>query len=256
MVKSRQSRDNYPHAPEIECAFPLHAFGPRPDAVGILGGKEAAPRTGHAAPDVCQGFPRNQGKKRITGGLQRLQQNADELRLVIEHLLKMRNTPCSVNGVAVKSAAKMVIDSSFRHLPQGCRGHDGAVLAPLVPGHAEQERKDGGSGKFRRTPEPARIAVKRASEDLECGGEHGRTGHRRRPGGGDALAKMPDEPAGSRQNMFTVAQPRFVDPGEQIGKADPAVPFCRGKIGSAVKRLQVRRQEHGHGPSTRLPQAL
>src|SRR5262245_51329583 len=46
----------------------------------------------------------------------RLGGRAQELALVVEHLLEVRDTPVPVDAVAMEAAAELVVDAAERHL--------------------------------------------------------------------------------------------------------------------------------------------
>ena len=52
---------------------------------------------------------------------------AQQLGVVVEHLLKVRNHPALVHAVAMKSSGKLVVDAAPRHL---LKRHDKGVAAP------------------------------------------------------------------------------------------------------------------------------
>ena len=85
--------------------------------IGILRGIEPAVFTIrkpfiHPANDVA----RNLGKKFRAGHLISVHIVLQQLGVVIAHLLEVRHDPALVYGVSMKSAGKLVVDSSVRHL--------------------------------------------------------------------------------------------------------------------------------------------
>ena len=68
--------------------------------------------------------------ERISGNLCRLDVRDDELRLVVEHLLEMRDAPVAVDGIAMETAAEMVAHTATRHGPQRQQHHIARLLVP------------------------------------------------------------------------------------------------------------------------------
>ena len=51
-----------------------------------------------------------------SGGLISLQVVHNQQRVVIEHLLEMRNPPLGVGGVAVEASANVIVDAAGGHM--------------------------------------------------------------------------------------------------------------------------------------------
>src|SRR5947209_3059046 len=87
-------------------------------AVGILSGKKAAALRGHVAADVIENVARDGFEKRIARNLKRFQIRDRQLRLVVEHFFEMRDVPIGVNGIAMETAAEVVVHSTGGHFSE------------------------------------------------------------------------------------------------------------------------------------------
>ena len=77
----------------------------------------------------------------VAGCLVGLEIEANEERVVVEHLLEVRHQPVRIDRVAVEAATDLVVDAARRHAPERRRHHvEEPVLAGHVPG-AEEERE-------------------------------------------------------------------------------------------------------------------
>ncbi len=151
-------------------------------AVGVLGGIETAFRAGEIAHDIHERVLGNRGIEVLAGGLGRFEIREHQLRLVVEHLLEMRNAPLRVHGIAVKAAADMIAHPAERHRAQRVRRHAQRRLAEVAPGRAarvlaQEKQQLRRPRKLRRIAESAvalveglLIAVERDIERI-CTGE-------------------------------------------------------------------------------------
>ena len=112
-----------------------------------------------------------------------------QLRLIVEHLLEMRDVPIFIHGVTVKAPAQVVAHASRGHLAQGEKRHGFGAVCVVTPGARREAQKKidyGGPGKFRGAAEPSMFFVKTAGKTLESAQERclirNRTAHSRRPG--------------------------------------------------------------------------
>ena len=87
-------------------------------------------RTGMPVTTICVGVqPREQG-------------------VVVEHLLKVRDDPVGVGGVAVKASADLVVDSARGHAVQGQLDHLQGVRGAGAGVVSEQELQGRGLGEL------------------------------------------------------------------------------------------------------------
>ena len=87
-------------------------------AIGILRGIEPTLRVRHFTDDVVENLLNDPSIQRISGLLKRVEVNAAEQRIVVEHFLKMRHQPMVVDGVAMKSSPQLIVNAPECHLLQ------------------------------------------------------------------------------------------------------------------------------------------
>ncbi len=136
-------------------------------AVGVLGGVEATSRVGHLSRDVIEGLFGNGAIERLAGHLPGVQVDAGQLRVVVQHLLKMRRQPVVVNGVAVESATELIVHAPAGHGLQGLGYHlerQGIARGVVI---AQQKLQRHRLGELRRVAPPAVSPVKALPEVLE-----------------------------------------------------------------------------------------
>jgi hypothetical protein len=66
------------------------------------------------------------------------EERPDEARLVVQHLLEVRDDPLAVGAVAVEAAAEVVVESARGHRVERLAG-DGAVGVRVFAGRGAQE---------------------------------------------------------------------------------------------------------------------
>ena len=120
--------------------------------VGVLGRGEAALRQREVAEQVLAGLLDHLPVALLAGDHPRVQVRGDEQRVVVEHLLEVRDEPVGVHRVAVEAAADDVVHPARRHRVE--RGRDHLQLAA-----AEQELERRGRRELRRAAEAAPLGV-------------------------------------------------------------------------------------------------
>ena len=101
----------------------LADLGRRPDegrsllalGVGVLAGGEAAFGHPQLAQQVVERPRRGLEVAGLTRDLPGVHIHARELRVVVEHLLEVRDQPAGIRGVAVETAAKLITDTARGH---------------------------------------------------------------------------------------------------------------------------------------------
>ena len=227
-------------------------------AVGILGRIEPARRVGHVAQHVGERVLGDVEEERLACRLPRLEIRQRQLGLVVEHLLEMRHAPLGVDRVAVKPAADVIAHAAERHRPQRLGRHQQRRLRAAAAGRApgvlaQQQQQLRGTRKLRRLAEAAVPGVERQLELFDGDVERLRVRDRAllaraSPRAGDELQPI-EQLAGGMLDAGAVLLPHTRELAEQIEEARLAPPRRRRKVGAAVERLQVRRQEHRHRPA-------
>ena len=144
-----------------------------PLAVGVQRGGEAALVGAQLGQQEVGGLPGHPLGQRVAGLPPPARVDAEQLRVVVEHLLEVRHHPAAVDGVAREAAAELVEDPAAGHRPQRPVGHPGRVRGPRPGGVPEQElqhhrgRELGGAAEApRRRVEVAGQRPHRAREQV------------------------------------------------------------------------------------------
>src|SRR4051794_25307215 len=99
--------------------------------VGVFGGEKNTVFRGHVAAGVIQRIARDLLEQRLPRNLKRLEISDSELGLVIEHFFEMRDVPVGVDGIAMESAAEMIVHSAPGHFSKRENIHLQRVLAAI-----------------------------------------------------------------------------------------------------------------------------
>ena len=114
----------------------------------------------------------------VAGDLEGLQVGDGDLRLVVEHLLEVRDEPAVVHGVAMEAAAELIVHAAAGHLAQGEQHHVERFLVLGARVVAQQEVMHGDARKLGRAAEAAEARIEGAAEDGEGAFERGRVERR------------------------------------------------------------------------------
>ena len=128
-------------------------------AVGIGRAVESAARRGHFAQDVIVNVHGNRLEKVIACDLPGMQIEPAKLRVVIEHLLKMRHEPMGVDAVTGESAADLIVNPAMRHLPQCESRQVERLFVPRARMMAQQEFETDGIRELGLSAETAVFPV-------------------------------------------------------------------------------------------------
>jgi hypothetical protein len=170
-----------------------------------------------------------------------VQVRRDEQRVVIEHLLEVRDEPALVDRVAVKAATDQVVHPAERHPVERPRRH---LLLPA----AQQELERRGLRELRRRPPsaPARVEAlaQPAHGDVQQLGRQ-RIARRRELGrrahGFRQRLRLP-------RDVAAALSVRVRDRAQHLLKRRKPVARLVRKVRAADERLAVRRQEDRHRP--------
>ena len=125
--------------------------------VRVLRGGEAAVGQAQLAQQVVRGLLDDLAIARVPGHDPGVQVRRDEQRVVVQHLLEVRDQPLAVDGVAVEAAADEVVHPAERHRVERLR-HQLELVAP----QQELERRRG--RELRRVAEAAPHGIERAAQ--------------------------------------------------------------------------------------------
>jgi len=151
-----------------------------PDEVGALAARrvrvlrrgESAPGQEELAQRVVERVLHHPSPAAVTGNLVRVEVHGCQLRVVVEHLLEVRDRPRRIDRVAVEAAADLVVDASPLHLVEG---HDRGIEEPRVTvGEVAAEQEvDGGGMRELGSPSEATVAPVGQADQLRRGGLQG-----------------------------------------------------------------------------------
>ena len=125
---------------------PLDAVG-----VGVLRGGEAAPVDAHLAQQVVDCLLHDRPVALVASDDPGVEVRRGEKRVVVEHLLEVRDEPPGVHRVAVEAAADDVVEAAGRH-PVERAPHHPERLGPAAPQQQLDRRR---RRELRRHPEAA-----------------------------------------------------------------------------------------------------
>ena len=91
------------------------------------------------ARDELQGLLRHLAVARLTGQLPRMDVDARELRVVVEHLLEVRHEPDRVRGITCEATAQVVVDAARGHRIERPARHCQRPGITVLDVQAEQE---------------------------------------------------------------------------------------------------------------------
>ena len=95
--------------PDVERSFPRFFRPFRTRAVSIFRGIKPSLRIRHIPQDIVQRLACHSRKKRVLRAARGIEVRLNELRLVVEHLFKMRDPPLTVHGITVEPPADLVV---------------------------------------------------------------------------------------------------------------------------------------------------
>ena len=241
-----QHRLHLRRRPDVETAL-------RALAVRILAGEVAAVGRLHLAPEEGHGLADRPEEILVVGpgATPGLDVDANQLPLVVEHLLEVGHGPARVDAVAVEAAAELVVAAAPRHLATG-ENHvvqrlDALARRQGVAG-GEQQLQIRRSRELGRAAEAAVLRVgalqqarrrpdRRLDAGIPLGCALGALGN-----GGQDLP-------GAALDVRALLAPGPLDPDQELAERGQAVSRLRWEVGAAVERAPLRRTEDGEGPA-------
>ena len=218
--------------------------------VGVLAGRERAVGRRELADQVVEHALGDLAEARVTGLRPRVQVDPRELRVVVEHLLEVRDEPDRVGRVPVEAAAQLVVDAAVGHLLEVEAG-DRLGLG-VAAGHPAEQELDGHRLRELRGAAPAAVDPVEAAVDPGRGLVEERT---RRVVGGRAgvdallLHERRDQPRPRRFELVALLAPGARDALEHLAEGRHPVARLVRVVGAAVERPAVGRQEDRHRPA-------
>ncbi len=170
-----------------------------------------------------------------------------EDRVVVEHLLEVRDEPAVVHGIAVKAAADDVVEAARRHAVERRRDHRERLL--VAAPEEELERRRG--GELGGTPEAAECRLERRGDPSRGIGEERRRERLARRPRSRGRAQGAVDPRRLPLDVVAPLAPGVGDRAQELGEARDAVPRLGREVRARVERLRVRRHEDRRRPAAR-----
>ncbi len=247
----REQRLDLVAAPDVEPAFV--SFG-----VGIDARVEPAFRRAHLAQHPVRRVTRRPQEQRFAGGERRPRKHRQQLPVVVQHLLEMRNAPRGVDRITRKAAAQLVVDAALGHAGQGERGHVqrlqvgvgvARTRAPVAQAALDAWRlRELGGG-----PETAEAGIEIPFEQLPGGEQRGgaECGLAGRFAGGQALEGQ-GELGVLPLNVGCMSLEIPGHPAQHLGEPRHSLARLLRKVGSPEEGPAIRRrEEQGQRPAPR-----
>ncbi len=241
-------------AVRIEGGFDL---GGRPDkelafvplAVGVLRAVKAPFRRRHLTQHVVDRLLHDAAVERAAHGLPGMQIGAQQLGVVVEHLLEMGDEPVAVHAVAVKTAAKLVVDAALRHLFQRQFCHVKSVKIARAPVLGEGKVQRHRLRELGLAAEAAVLVVEIAAHLFQRGVQrvaaHLAPVCRQRGGAVEHGRQAP----GLIDHALALRPVRVGDGVQHLLETRHPIARLLGVIRAAVKGLAFGRQPDAHGPA-------
>ncbi len=193
------------------------------------------------------GDPLRQGR---SGRPPQMQIHPQQLGVVVEHLLEVRDGPGGVHAVAGEAARKLVVDPAASH--PLARGHD-HTQTRAVPGARrvpQQHLQQRGRRKLRCRPETAVGLVERAPGLFDRGRQELGRERRRRPACGvGRCGDLAHDVRAGRGHLVPARPPGACHRLQQLAERSHPRSRRRREVGTGVKRLARRGEEDGHRPT-------
>ena len=228
--------------PGVEAAF--LALG-----VGIERSVKAAAGRAHLAQRPLAGGVQHGVEARAGGDLRRLRVQAQQLAVVGEHFLEVRDAPFRIDRVTAKAAAQMVVDAAAGHLFERQQRHAQRLFIAAAGVFAQAALDQRRLREFGR-------AAKAAVHGIEQAAQFGHGAAQRCVAGCClGLAQGLVARQGFQQLMVLLVDLRpvaavvLVHPAQQVGEGRQAIAGLLGEIGAAEEGHLVRGQKHGQRPA-------
>ena len=221
-----------------------------PLAVGILGGEELPLLAGHLLQHIAQDVARHLRVSAVVGDLPGFQVGAGQLRLIVEHLFKMGHMPFIVHGIAVETAAEVVVQPAAGHFAQSEEGHLQGIRRAGARVIAEHEIESDRTREFGGAAKAPMLRLEAVFNLLIAGVEQGPD--RRAPLAGlhsGHLLQFLRHPFGRIDDGVALFFPGLRDAQQDRAKARPSAVILRREISAAGEGLEVGGQPDAHGPA-------
>ena len=231
--------------PDVEAS--LDALG-----VGVERGREPTVGGAQLGEQEVGRLPGDPLPERVAGLPPPADVDAEQLRVVVEHLLEVRHHPARVDRVAREAAGELVVETPAGHRPERVVGHLLRLLPrgrARDPGGVPQQQLE--HHRRRELRCPAEAAVLHVEVAGQCG--HSaveRLGIDRLLAGRDGLRPQVLGDVGrDPADLVTALAPGGDESLEHLAEGGLPVPGLVGVVGAGEERLPVRRQHDRHRPA-------
>ncbi|GAA3047844.1 hypothetical protein GCM10020000_30040 [Streptomyces olivoverticillatus] len=208
---------------------PLHVPSRSVVAVGVEGGGEPALRGAQFVDHEVGGLQGDAPGELGAGGPPQVRVDAAQQRVVVEHLLEVRDGPGGVHRVAREAAAELVVDAAAGHGLAGGRRHLQGGLGAGAHMVAQQELQRHGRRELRRPAEAAAHGVELAGQPQQRGVQILGGGGAGRVHGQGPLGQVAHDAAGDLPDLLAAVGPGRADALQHLGGKE-GMP-CRGSGG-------------------------
>ncbi len=219
-----------------------------PVGVGVEGGGEPALGGAELGEQEVGRLPRDALAERVPGLPPPAGVDAEQLRVVVEHLLEVRHHPAPVDRVAREAARELVVEASAGHRGHRRRGEVHGLRGPGARAVPEQELQHHRRRELRRAAETAVAGVELPRQRADRAGEHVRVERlvaRRHPLAAQVLRDVPGDPA----YLVPPLRPRGDQRLEDLPERRLALTWLVGVVGAGEERLALGGEHHGHRPA-------
>jgi hypothetical protein len=223
----------------------------RIQAVGIGGRVESAFRRSHLALHVAQDLARHLREIRAPRGLPAFQIGEGQKRVVVEHLLEVRDQPVRIGGVAVKATTDLVVNASRRHPLEGERRQLESFGVARAAMEAQEKPDRKSCGKLHTAQESAAGSIRVSSVRGLGQLQHFVAGGLCRRGGGGFEILLDESRQLIRDLLELVTFLRVMPLDRLQDRREPMMgaAILGREVGPPVERLPLRRQPDAQGPA-------
>ena len=174
----------------------------------------------------------------------------EELRVVGQHLLEVRQEPVIVGRIPVKAAGEVIVDAAEGHLVERLQGHRPGDRVPLGPLQEEPLERQ----VRRELRRAAEAAVPRVERPLQRRRQDvSRRGRERLAAGplGDPVRVLDlgDDLVGSLRQLVAPLAPRLGELLEDGAEPGTPLPVLGREVGAAEERASVGKEERRERPA-------
>ncbi len=181
--------------------------------------------------------------------------DAQQERVVVQHLLEVRDDPLAVHAVAGEATADLVVHPATRHRPECLLRHRKRIIVTGERVVAEQELQHHRRRELGCSREPARSLVELPPQRRDCLREilgRGQESIRRQ---GRANAQCVHDALSGGEHIVTTVPPCLGKAVQQLREGRQSVARLGREVGAGVEGSAIVVDEHRHRPAPMARQA-